>query len=117
MFNWFQKKYKRNSIVDNWGIDDLEGFEKIFNTDSIQYTKPDGSIVIYFSTLILSGKDLSASKGLTGEPAVTKEVSGWQFKGAKQSKNQILICVITIQNSEDVHWVRRFFDSIKPHEV
>jgi hypothetical protein len=114
MFNWFQKNNKSNSILTNWIIRDIEGFKKIINTDSIQYTNEDNSIVIYLSLLITSGGNSLVIDAITGEPKITEDSNGWQLKGAKTSNNKILVCVISVKNWNDIDWAKVFFESISP---
>lgn len=114
MFNWLKKNSIRKSILTNWNIEDISGFEKIYSPDSVQYTNNDGSRVIYFSVLTVSGNNLFATDAYTGDPSVIEDTNGWKLKGAKRSKNQILVCVISGENLDDIGWAKAFFDSIKP---
>ncbi|MCO5949407.1 hypothetical protein [Mucilaginibacter flavidus] len=114
MFNWFKRNSQGKSILANWNIEDIPGFEKIYNPDSVQYVNNDGSKVIYFSVLTVSGNDLFPIDAYTVDPSVIEDTNGWKLKGAKKSKNQILVCVISGVNPDDIGWAKAFFDSIKP---
>jgi len=111
MFNWLKKKSKESLIVSHWHIDDIPGFKKIQNTDSIQYINEDKSRIIYFSVLKVSDKRPSLLPKATG-PVVKKDDNGWQLKGSKLSENQILVCVISVTREEDLDWAKAFFTSI-----
>ncbi len=111
MFNWLKKKSKESLIVTHWHIDDIPGFKKIQSTDSVQYINEDESRIIYFSVLKISGKGPSLLPNTT-DPVIKKDDNGWQLKGSKSSENQILVCVISITQEEDLDWAKAFFASI-----
>jgi|SRR5215217_263976 len=114
MFNWFKRKRKDSLILRLWNIDEVPGFEKIQNPDSVQYTNADSSRVIYFSVLTVSGKGPSLLPSFSAqEPKITADANGWQLKGTKQSDKHLLVCVISVTQEEDVFWAKAFFESIK----
>lgn len=86
----------------------------IQNTDSRQYVNKDGTRVIYFSILTVSGSGEFLTDSFTGKPDISKTADGWQLKGAKKLKNQILVCVISLGKQDDVEWAKLFYDSIVP---
>lgn len=114
MFNWFKRNNQKKFILSGWDIDDVPGFEKIENTDSIQYVNEAGRKAIYLSMLTVSSVDISQIDAYVNKPTITEDANGWQLKGAKKSKNQILVCVISIRKQEDIEWAKQFFNSIKP---
>lgn len=115
MLNWFKRVHKKSFITTHWGIDDIEGFEKINNHESTQYANLDSSRIIYLSVLTVSGSDVFTIKTFTAdEPIVVEDTNGWQLKGFKKSNNHILVCIISLKNQEDVEWAKEFFQSIKP---
>jgi hypothetical protein len=109
MFNWFKRK---KSFLQNWHFEDILGFEMIQNSDSIQYVNKDASKTIYFSVLNVSGSDVFSIDSFAGKPTIIENINGWQLKGAKKFKNQVLICVISVSKQNDVEWAKIFFDSI-----
>lgn len=112
MFNWLKRKYKSKSTLTNWGIEDIDGFERHQNVDSVQYTNADNSKVIYFSILTTSGGEFLTANA--PEPTIIEDDNGWQLKGMKTLESQILICVISVIKQEDLEWAKAFFSNVKP---
>jgi len=105
MFNWLKKFHKKSFITTHWGVDDIDGFEKIINRDSTQYTNLDSNRVIYLSVLTVAGSDIFATKTYSaGEPTIIEDINGWQLKGFKKLENHILVCIISVKTQEDVEW-------------
>ena len=117
MFNWFKRKNKNQSFLDNWNIENISGFKIIKNPDSIQYINDNESKVIYISSLTVQGNDHSLVEPNLSKPTIVEEANQWHLKGAKKSNNQILICVITVKESKDIQWAKSFFDAIQPNQI
>ncbi len=111
MFNWLKRK---KSIYNNWDFGDIADFDMIENPDSRQFVNKDGTRVIYVSALHVSGGDTFLTDSFAGKPTIVKNADSWQLKGAKKSKNQILVCVISVSKQDDIEWANIFFDSIAP---
>jgi len=45
-------------------------------------------------------------------PSVTRSDNGWQFKGAKQGGNEVLVCAFTFMNESDEVSVKELFTNI-----
>lgn len=45
-------------------------------------------------------------------PSVTSCDNGWQFKGARQGGNEVLVCVFTFTNESDEGRVKELFANI-----
>lgn len=112
MFHWLKRQKSKSSILENWDFYRIPDFNIVYNPDSIQYVNRDESIVIYFSVLTVGGSDLFNVGAHDGKPTITEIADGWQLKGTKKSKLQLLVCVISIVNREDIEWAQLFFDSI-----
>jgi hypothetical protein len=116
MLNWFKRNGRKKSLLSNWNIEDIAGFEKIQNPDSVQFVNEDGSKVIYLSVLTVSGNDVFPLNAYAGEPVVEEDSKGClHLKSTKTFKNYILVCAITVNNRKDLEWAKNFFDSIKSH--
>lgn len=114
MLNWFKRNSLEKLILRKWKIEELPGFEKISNADSIQYSNYDGSRTIYFSIVTIGGNQLFTNITYTGEPSVMVDASGWKLKGTRKLKDQILVCLISGVNPDDIGWAKTYFDSIQP---
>lgn len=112
MFNWLKGK---KSTLTNWDFEDLADFEIIQNRDSVQYASKDGTKVIYFSLLNVSGGDVFSIDLPGDKPTIIENAAGWQLKGMKKSGSQILVCVVSVSEKDDIEWAQTFFDSITPH--
>lgn len=112
MFKWLKKNDGKNLILTNWDIGYTQGFKKIQNPDSVQYVNEDDTKVIYFSLLTVSGNSF-VTDIYSKEPKVVEDANGWQLKSTKKFKDQILVCVVSVANQDDIEWARTFFDSIK----
>ena len=114
MFNFFRIRKKDKTPLQNWSIPIDDSFRKIVNRDSIQFANPNGSRVLYFSLLRVTGKELfvadaSAKKRIT----VTREHGSWQLKGIRQGGNELLVCAFTYTNEGDEAWMKNLFESIE----
>jgi hypothetical protein len=117
MFNWFKRNKSKNSILNQWHIEGTSGFKIIKNPDSIQYVNDDASRVIYISALIIQGNDHSVVEPIISRPTIIEAANEWHIKGAKKSKNQILVCVISVKNDKDIEWAKSFIDAIQPNQI
>ncbi|MEO3404030.1 hypothetical protein AAFN85_09015 [Mucilaginibacter sp. CAU 1740] len=112
MFNWFKRK---RYIHQDWDFGDISDWDVVQNPDSLQYVNKDGTRVIYFSLLKVSGDGVLSTDSIGAKPTILKTDDGWQLKGVKKLKNQILVCVISVgKQDDDIEWAKTFFDSIKP---
>lgn len=113
MFNLFKRNKEKRFSPADWTIGDMPGFKVIHNPDSVQYVNEDAGKVIYFSVLTVSGKNLFTNDAIPEGPAITATDGGWQLKGARKSPGQILVCVISLMNQDDIEWAKDFFNSIR----
>jgi hypothetical protein len=113
MLSFFKKKQSNKRPFQNWQIPVDTSYQMINNGDSIQFVNADGSRILYFSLLTVEGNSL-----LTGEilakmsPSVTRSDNGWQFKGARQGGNEVLVCAFTFMNESDEVSVKELFTNI-----
>ncbi len=120
VFNWLRKKSKRKSILHDWQLGDLSGFDMIVNKDSVQYHSEQTKRTIYFSSLLIRGastSDLTKHEVLASSATTHKEGGGWHLKGKKGHGAEVLICVISVTYKEDLDWAWAFFNSIRPNNA
>ncbi len=115
MFNWLRKTDKNNSRLKGWNINDIDGFKRIHNNDSIQYVNEDTSKVIYFSVLTISGGNVFQIGDNIGT-TIKEDADGWHLKGFKKHKNKVLVCVITVKEKNDITLATDFINSITSHK-
>ena len=89
MFNWLRKTGNNSSRLKDWNINDIDGFKKIHNNDSIQYVNEDTSKVIYFSVLTITGGNVFQIGDDIGT-TIKEDADGWHLKGFKSIKTKYL---------------------------
>jgi len=113
MLSFFKKRKDDNNLLKNWQIPIESHYRLINNGDSIQFTNADGSHILYFSILVVkNGPLLSGETFAKMQPSVTALENGWQFKGARQGGNEVLVCVFTFTNKSDETWMKDLFANI-----
>jgi hypothetical protein len=113
MLNFFRKRQGDKSPFQNWQIPVDASYQLVNNGNSIQFVNADESRILYFSLLTVAGNSLLPGDILTKmSPSVTSYDNGWQFKGARQGGNEVLVCVFTFTNESDEGRMKELFANI-----
>jgi hypothetical protein len=111
MFNWLKRK---KTFLEKWTLGNIVDFEMIQNQDSVQYVSKDGTRVIYLSALNVSPGNILSMGTKVNELIIKENENGWQLNGTKQYANQILICVFSVGEKDDIVWAKEFYNLITP---
>lgn len=113
MFGLFKNKKKENNLLHNWRIPIDESYEVIKNNDSWQFVNEDESRMLYFSILKFGGDPSITGQVLnTTQPSVMHTENGWQLKGSKHEKNEMLVCVFSFTSEKEKQWAESLFADI-----
>lgn len=114
MFGFLKNKKKQVSkYLSEWQIPVDSSFELIVNDDSWQYTNEDGSRMLYFSILKVTGDPSILGNSLqNAEPKVEHTEDAWHLKSTKTAGNIILVCVISFASANDRPWAEELFRNI-----
>ncbi|MBS1605059.1 MAG: hypothetical protein JST42_20520 [Bacteroidetes bacterium] len=113
MLRFFKGKKKSRDLLQNWQIPLDASYRIINNGDSIQFVNDDESRILYFSILTTTGDQVFSGEILAKmQPSLTQSENAWQFKGARQGSNEILICLFTFTDKVDEVQMRDLFANI-----
>jgi len=113
MLHFFKKRKDDKNLFKNWQIPVDDHYRLINNGDSIQFINADESRILYFSILVITNGPLLSGETLAKkQPSVVRSENGWQFKGARQVGNEVLVCVFSFTNESDEAWMKDLFANI-----
>ena len=114
MFGLFKNKKNRvSNYLREWQIPVDKSFELIINEDSWQFVNEDGSRVLYFSILNITGDPSILGGSLSkAKPTVKYTEHRWQLKGTKTKEDKILVCVFSFVTENDLQWAEELFENI-----
>lgn len=116
MLGFFKGKKRNRDLLQNWQIPMDDSYRSINNGDSVQFVNGDESRILYFSLLTITGNQVFSGEILSKmEPSLTRTENGWQFKGARQGGNEVLICLFTFTDEADEGLMRELFANIVPY--
>jgi hypothetical protein len=114
MLGFFKNLLKGKKLLQHWHIPGVAGYERVNNSDSVQFINEDESRILYFSALIVKDSPVFSAEMLAkADPAITLTEHGWQLKGVRQGKDEILVCVFTFTHEDDKAWAIGVFTSVE----